>query len=879
MKETELIRLQVSRTVTVLEANITRYYDALYELRRLSLTLFTVNRADQSKIEDWFEHEGFDVDPDGFWLSLPLLELFRSGKVPENAISYSWHPQLRDNEDTRFRMYCLRNIGAFLREIHSRLPGIAWIYYQDVTNTSIQFPYIDQSTAITPDFDWSTYHTYVSVEPAVNPDRGIRWTPPTIDYAGEGLILSVSVPVYQGDIFIGLWSIDIPTSDLYQNHIQETYVAGQENFIFNHEGRIIVHPSIEAKIDKEKGSFYQEKIQTLGGDFEILDPMMLIDEKYGELQLKGDDGQDLLTYYGAVHHINWIFFVSVPRSCMLDAVNRRIRAAFDKIREGDLSYRIEQHQTVGNGDLLIEGYNEMASALQQQEEIRLQAEKALRESEEKYRLLFKNANDAIFIAQDESIVFANPKTLEITGYTKEELTALSLIKIVHPEYRNQVLDHHQRRLRGEDPPFAYSFKILNKAGDILWIQLNTVSISWNGKPATLNFARDITQQKELEGQLQHAQKMEAIGTLAGGIAHDFNNILFAIIGYTELASDQLGADTEAKEDLLEVLEACERAKNLILQILTFSKQEEMPLAPIHIGPIIEEALKLLRASLPATIEIRQHIKAEKAVAEADATKIHQVLMNLCTNSLHAMHEKGGVLSVTLDTVDLQSDRVESYNNLVPGLYIRIEVKDTGYGMDRRTMARIFEPYFSTKEQSEGTGLGLAVVHGIVKSYGGDITVDSESGQGTTFNVYLPHIMADIHRKKSSAALSPPTGHEHILYIDDENSIVKVGKRMLESLGYQVTTRTSSVESLELFRSNPDRFDMVITDLTMPNMTGIELSQEFLRIRPSIPIILCTGFSARYSEETIQEMGIKAYINKPLLMQDLAVSIRNLLDGK
>ncbi|MCD6334697.1 MAG: response regulator [Candidatus Latescibacteria bacterium] len=386
--------------------------------------------------------------------------------------------------------------------------------------------------------------------------------------------------------------------------------------------------------------------------------------------------------------------------------------------------------------------------------------------------------------------------------------------------------------------------------------------------------REIEERKQVEKQLRQAQKMEAIGTLAGGIAHDFNNILAVILGFTEIALN-MPEDTRTQHWLKQVLKAGERAKELVQQILAFSRETEQERKPVRITPILKETLKLLSASLPATIEIREDVAASGTIL-GDPTQIHQVLMNLCTNAAYAMREEGGVLTVSQSDVELDVEAAARYPNLPPGSYLRLIVSDTGHGMDRAVMERIFDPYFTTKEPNEGTGLGLSVVHGIVQSYGGVITVDSEPGKGTSFHVVLPRIdREDTPKAETFAPL--PTGNERILFIDDEEMLVEMGQEMLESLGYDVVALTNNLEALETFRAQPDRFDLVITDQTMPHKTGAELARELLRIRPDIPIILCTGFSEIITEKQAEATGIRRFLMKPILRREMAQTIRDLLD--
>jgi CheY-like chemotaxis protein len=369
--------------------------------------------------------------------------------------------------------------------------------------------------------------------------------------------------------------------------------------------------------------------------------------------------------------------------------------------------------------------------------------------------------------------------------------------------------------------------------------------------------------------------MESIGTLAGGIAHDFNNILGIILGNTELSLYDVPEWNPARLNLEEIRTASLRAKDVVRQLLSFARKTKLEKKPTNIILIIKESLKLLRSSIPTSIEIRQNIPEDIDTILADPTQINQVFINLCTNADHAMPD-GGVIVVTLKKIELDEDTAVQHPELNPGRYVNLTVSDTGHGISHNEIDRIFDPYFTTKEVGKGTGMGLAVVHGIVKGHNGIILVESELGKGTTFSIFFP-VVAKEAVVETEADEKLPTGDERILFVDDEELIVGIEHQILERLGYKVESTTSPIDALELFRSKPDQFDLVITDMTMPKMTGDKLVKEILKIQPDIPIILCTGFSEKIDEKKAKAIGVADYIEKPLDMRDYAMKIRKVLD--
>jgi len=511
---------------------------------------------------------------------------------------------------------------------------------------------------------------------------------------------------------------------------------------------------------------------------------------------------------------------------------------------------------------------------------RKQAEEALRQSEAHYRALVEGSLQGIVIArQDGTRVFANTALARMLGYeAPQELVGGSLWDHVAPEDVPRLRASFEARLWARRSPERSEHQAVKKDGTLLWVESLVSPVTWDGTPAALETSIDITERKRLESQLRQAQKMQAIGTLAGGIAHDFNNILSAILGYTELALDEVEQGSGVWNKLQGTLAAGRRARDLVQQILAFSRQTELTRVAIQMHLLVEEALALLRAALPSTLVIRPIIDRHAGTVLVDPTQMQQVLINLCTNAAHAMREAGGAIEVRLEPIEIALDALAIPPDLKAGAYVRLTVQDTGHGMEPEILERIFEPFFTTKSLGEGTGMGLAVVHGIIANHGGAITVESTPGQGSTFAVYLP-------RSDSPSTAALPTeepivgGNERILFVDDEATLVHLGKATLQRLGYQVIVCTSSSEALETFRAAPHSFHLVITDRTMPTLTGEALVYELRQIRPDIPIILCTGFSHPVTSEQLRTLRVDAFLLKPIMADEWARVIRQVLERR
>ena len=494
----------------------------------------------------------------------------------------------------------------------------------------------------------------------------------------------------------------------------------------------------------------------------------------------------------------------------------------------------------------------------------------------------ENAEECILTTNAQGAVeYVNPAFEKITGIDRDEILGRRPDDMLLDDcpFPGESFADILRQSVSSEKPRAERYRMRRGSNELLDLDVTTSPIpdeSGNIDGHVL-LMRDVTRQKKLENQLIQAQKFEALGTLAGGIAHDFNNVLNVIVGYTDLILLDTPPEGRLRDNLAAVLKACDRAKSLIRQILTFSRKTDHHFENVDLLPLVQETIKFLKAAFPPEIEIRTRLEASGAFVSADPAQIHQVLLNVGTNAAYAMKNSGGVLEVTLKRVDLDANTSRQHPDLKTGDYLLLSVGDTGCGMDETTLSRIFEPFYTTKREGEGTGLGLALVHGIVRNHNGAVTVYSEQGSGSTFNIHLPAIACVPDSPDDSGREPPPPmGTERILLVDDEELLADIGKQIFERLGYRVTALTSGIEALELFQENPDAFDLVLTDQAMPRITGRELAEKIYGIRPEIPVIICTGFSTEISGET-PPPGVKKILMKPLVIREMARAVRDVLD--
>jgi len=503
-------------------------------------------------------------------------------------------------------------------------------------------------------------------------------------------------------------------------------------------------------------------------------------------------------------------------------------------------------------------------------------EDSLRQSEEKYKLLVENANMAIVIAQDFHLKYINPKASEMTGYSNKELLEVPFEKYIHSDDWQLLLEVHQKRLRGEALPNSYTARIIHKNGDTLWGEFSGVTITWEGKPATLNFIKDVTQQKKLEEQLLQARKLEAIGTLAGGIAHDFNNLLMGIQGYASLML--LGMDSSHPHftKLKSIEQQVQNGANLTKQLLGFGRGGKYEVKATNLNKFILQNSELFGRT-KKEIAIHRSFAEDLWYVEIDRGQIDQVFLNLYINAWQAMPGGRGGIYLETQNISLVKGDVKAYD-IPPGRYVKVSIRDTGMGMDEATRRRIFDPFFTTKEMGRGVGLGLASAYGIICNHGGIITVDSEKGKGTTFHIFLPATESRVEGVTLPAP-SLPGGHETILLVDDEAINIEVIGAMAKKLGYQVLTAGSGQEAIKQYRLNQNAIDLVILDAIMPGLSGSDTFELLKAVNPHLKVILASGYSLNDLTSRMLERGVRAFIQKPFRIEDIAETIKNVLAAK
>lgn len=591
-----------------------------------------------------------------------------------------------------------------------------------------------------------------------------------------------------------------------------------------------------------------------------------------QLDLFLDQWAPFFHYSGDIHFTTSFTFIFLSIVCIV-AMGGLIRGLSSALAKSSQSRR----------DLL-----ETTRQLNNQVNAHQKSKTLLKESEERWAFALEGAGDGVWDWDlNDDLAYFSPRWKSILGYDDHELGSEICIWLdrIHPDDRPAVLDAIDSSINGEFSGFQDRYRLRQKDGSYVWVMNRGKVMTWNkngtphriiGTLTDISFIKRLEDEKaDYDKNLQQIQKMEAVGTLAGGIAHDFNNILTPILGYTELAMSSDKADGEMRENLEEIYIAATRAKELVRQILTFSRQDVVQARPLNVVIIVKEVLKLLRSTIPASITIHQNIQPDCGMINSDPIQMHQVIMNLMANAYHAVENTEGEIYVALCKEEVLPG---NKGKISPGSYACLTIADTGEGISEEVKDKIFDPFFTTKQEGKGTGLGLSVVLGIVQDMGGFIEFESNVGKGTEFKIYFPLLAIEPSAENTSVHVTQ-TGSGHIMLVDDEKSVLNVQKNMLIFLGYTVTPFNSSEEALKQFKATPDQFDLVITDMEMPILSGGKLAGKIKEIRPDIPLILCSGFSEKVSEEKIFTKDIDSFLTKPVSMAEMSNRIRETLQRK
>jgi PAS domain S-box-containing protein len=861
MRELESIAKQVEVTALSIRERIARIHDALYALRDLTISLYENTPRDGTVVRDWLRRGGFGFDRHGYYERLELLERARAGEVEPGVHIYYANDAIVRDPEALFRMYALRGLPRSLDTLTRRLPGLAWLYYQDATRLVIVYPMHDPCTVVPPDFDWHAYHTYLLVKPENNPERRVLWTPPNIDYGGKGLMVAPSIPLYRDDEFFGVWSFDVPVESLIHDSVVEPVVTGQQSFIVDREGILIAHDTLATLIAPSVGDVYRKPLAELGGGFSTLD----LDSLWNSGQARLTDVEGELRYAIArpIPALDWLLVATFPAQGVLQKMERSFLEAFDHAREGDLSHRVENIGIAGLQGL-VDGFNEMVATVQSTLE---GSEKAMRElevSRDRARALFDASPVGLGVVDSSgNLLDINDELARLLGYSLPDEKVSALKDMVPRELNGelqQLLD--DAVTLGSAGPVET--ELVNASGVFAPVRLLAHRLQHRAEVLVLLGVEDITERRRLQSQLLHTQKMQAIGKLAGGIAHDFNNILTVMmINLGSLRS--MFCSHDSADRLMDQIDlACKRAAALTSRLLVFSRQDVIQRRPLDPARIIEESKQFLQPLLDDDVTLSVVIDGVLPSVRGDEGQLLQVVMNLVVNAGEALRGRGGCIELKL------SPRPESGS--ITGAGIR--VSDNGPGIDSGIIAHIFQPFYTTK--AHGTGLGLATVHDIVTAMGGTIEVESAPGQGTVFAVTLPGIREEDASEQESPDLAVSDVDGCVVIVDDEPLVREASARALQLDGIEVRAVASAVQALAAIEELGDRMALLVTDVVMPEMGGRELAARAAELCPGLPVLYMSG----YTDDTILRHGVETatvnFLRKPFTPQVLVHAVKRTL---
>ncbi len=881
MNETqEIIRLQIENTLLSLQSELRSLYSALDELQLYSQTLFALTAEEPQVYEAWLKAEGFARDDEGYFTRQPLLAAYRGGEAKPDSAAY--YCQKEHLPDVRQRLYSLRESGRILQRTRSRLGSKAqFVYYQDRSGSVLIYPFFDARGHIPPNYRWQNSCTFQSVCPSRNPEGGIRWSLPHCDRCGQGLFMTVSIPVSVGSSFVGVWSIDVRLAELFNKCLPASPLPHQQHYVVDAEGRLISHAT-HRQHEAAESEILWEPVSILGGDFARLNVRELMERRHGRLSLEDGTGRKLVLFYHAVADVDWLLFICSPYSLMADVAAKEISEAFAHIRAGDFSYRIPSHAPEVHA--LVKESNELAEALEESIAQRERVERELRENEQLLRQIINLVPHQIF-AKDKAgrLLLANQATAEALGMTIEELEG-RIHGEVHPNPAEAAgfLRQDQLVIENQAPLFVEREEFTTAKGERRIQQTSKMPFRLpNGEIGVLGVAVDVTdrvraeqQRAQLEAQVSQSQKLESLGLLAGGIAHDFNNLLVGILGSLDLAIEEVAPGTPLGATLKGAATSARRAADLARQMLAYAGRGSLRVEPVDLNAIVEEMKSLLEASISKKVALGCALAQRLPLVRADATQLRQVLLNLVINAAEAIEVSG---TVTVTTCARQYSREffrDAYvgAGAAAGQYVCLEVSDTGAGMSPEVISKIFDPFFTTKVN--GRGLGLASVLGIVRGHGGAIKVSSEPGSGSSFHIFLPAVPGiEAASVAAKAAESGWKGAGVALVADDEPIVREVAKKMLERSGFSVITADNGRDAVAEFLAHRSEIRFVLLDLTMPEIDGEDVFRELRKISADLPIIVMSGFPEQEMSRRLANAEQAAFIQKPFTLQDLRAGIQ------
>lgn len=837
MRELETITRQAEVTALTINERIARIHDALRSLRDMTLALYEATPRDAAAVQHWLEEGGFGLDRYGYYERKALLDRARAGEVdPDVQIYYASEAIARDRE-ALFRMYALRGLPSALATITENLPGLAWLYYQDVTRMVIVYPMHDPCTVVPPDFDWHAYHTYQLVSEENNPGRHILWTPPNIDYGGKGLMVAPSIPLYRNDALFGVWSFDVPVSLLVRDSLLETVVDGQQSFIVDLDGFLIAHDSLETLVAPSLGDVYRMPMAELGGGFGELDLGSLRDSG----QARVTDALGKLCYVMArpIRSLDWLLVVSVPAQGMLQQMEQSFLDAFRRASGGDFEQRLDS-RAGAEVQRLVEGFNEMAAAVQSTLEDKERTLCALEESRDRARAILEASPVGLGLVRvSGEIVSLNPELAGILGITPASDEPLDILRLVPEE-----LESEMRRLldraetRGQQGPVES--ELLHSDGHCVPVRLQARRLEQREGVLVLLGIEDISETRRLQSQLLHAQKMDVIGKLASSVAHDLNNILCVIMSNAGVLGLMHSTDEATITRIGDIELASRRAAALTTQLLGFGRKELIQRTRLEPGDIFRESEQLLRHLLDADIDFSVVVDDATPAVRGDVTQFLQIIMNLVINARDALVPGGGEIRLRCAPCRLDGGAPAAC----------ITVTDNGAGIVPDIRPRIFEPFFTTR--AHGTGMGLATVHDIVADMGGNIRVESTHGQGATFTVCLPAVAS---AGPAEPEVLPPvdeTVEGCVVIVDDDPLVREASARALVYAGIDVRAAADADQALAILEELGGHAAILVTDVVMPGTGGRELVTRAQQLIPGLPVLYITG----YTDDAVLRRGVE-----------------------